>query len=103
MCQLNLSNRSVVVGAESLLTDVYKSFNEPQLRPCLQRTSEASLAFVKYDLSMERPPVKQSIKSKLRAKKRKKNNPTQNKNPSLNTGKEVKVGTVLVSFLKWFV
>ena len=41
-----------MVGGESLLTSVYKFYNtSAPLSPCLQKTSQPSLAFLKYDLA----------------------------------------------------
>ncbi|XP_050714548.1 uncharacterized protein LOC126997487 [Eriocheir sinensis] len=45
---------SVVVGGESMIQAVYRSNNLPGLRPCLQSTSEPSLAFVSYDMGKGR-------------------------------------------------
>ena len=74
--------------------------NQPQLRPCLQRTSEVSLIFVKYDLSKERPKSKPSLKDILKARKKKKKPSAQMKSIKINGGREVKVGTVLVSKIR---
>ena len=40
-----------MVGAEQLLTSAFQQLNAPHLRPCLIRTCQPSLAFLKYDLA----------------------------------------------------
>ncbi|KAF2366520.1 hypothetical protein FHG87_002718 [Trinorchestia longiramus] len=59
--------KSVVVGGESLLTSVYRSLNARHLRPCLQRASSPSIAFLRYDLAAlvndrARPTPKRSLR-----------------------------------------
>ncbi|XP_047736515.1 uncharacterized protein LOC125177912 [Hyalella azteca] len=56
------NSKSVVVGGESLLTSVYRSLNAPHLKPCLQRSSESSIAFLRYDLAISPKASKKSKK-----------------------------------------
>lgn len=39
------------MGGESLIKAMYAAQNLPGIKPCLQSTSEPSLAFVRYDMA----------------------------------------------------